>query len=135
MSSIGERITKEREKRSLSIRGLALKVNISHTTISRIEKDLIKPGADTTEKLASFFRVSSDYLLYGVKEEKKKNLYNVLSKSPLYFSDEYLEMIDAIDLLTKGELQQALGIIKYVVSQTGDSLEDRKTRKEKSDIS
>jgi len=69
------------------------------------------------------------------KKEKKKNLYNVLSKSPLYFSDEYLEMIDAIDLLTKGELQQALGIIKYVVSQTGDSLEDRKTRKEKSNIS
>ena len=112
METIGERITKEREKRSLSIRGLALKVDISHTTISRIEKDLIKPGADTTEKLAHFFGVSSDYLLYGIKEEKtKKNIYNVLSKSPLYFSNEYLEIINLIDMMSRDKLIMLKGTI------------------------
>ncbi len=105
MESIGERITKEREKRSLSIRGLALKLDVSHTTISRIEKDLIKPSAGTTEKLANFFRISSDYLLYGVEKVKeKKNIYNVLSKSPLYFSNEYLEIIDLVDTMARNEL-------------------------------
>jgi len=74
MNDLGNRVKKLRTGRGLSIRNLAGKVGYAPSTISRIEKDLIKPGADTTEKLASFFRVSSDYLLYGVKKRKKEKL-------------------------------------------------------------
>ena len=136
MNDLGNRVKKLRTGRGLSIRNLAGKVGYAPSTISRIEKGESSPDVKTTYALSQFFNVPHDYILYGVEPLKvSKNAYNVLSKSPVYFSSKYLEMIDAIDLLTKGELQQALGIIKYVVSQTGDSLEDRKTRKEKSDIS
>lgn len=39
METIGSRITKLREKRGLSQRGLAIKANVSNSTISRIENN------------------------------------------------------------------------------------------------
>ena len=101
MDSIGKRITYLREKKKLTQRGLAQFVNVSHTTISRLEKDNIKPSIDTIDKLANFFETTSDYILYGTN-------YN---SSQLQGTIEYLELISLIDTLTRDELIMLKGII------------------------
>lgn len=65
METIGSRITKLREKRGLSQRGLAIKANVSNSTISRIENNQSIPYGQTLENLAKALEVSTDYILFG----------------------------------------------------------------------
>ncbi len=65
MSSLGARLVALRTTRKLSQRNLAIKTNISNATISRIENGEVMPDANTLQTLASFFNVTTDYLLTG----------------------------------------------------------------------
>lgn len=63
------RVKELRKARGLSIRALALATNLSHTTISRIEKGDRKISTPQAVLLANFFNVSTDYLLGKSAEE------------------------------------------------------------------
>lgn len=83
------RVKELREARGLSIRALALATNLSHTTISRIEKGERKISTPQAVVLADFFKVSTDYLLGKSAEE----IYNGFVSS---LRDDFLtEVVDS----------------------------------------
>lgn len=60
---IGKRLRYLREKENLSQLALSKKLKIPNQSLSNYERDFRSPDYETLEKLASFFDVTTDYLL------------------------------------------------------------------------
>ncbi|MEW9699942.1 helix-turn-helix domain-containing protein [Paenibacillus sp. SI8] len=63
MTKHGDRIAQLREKQALTQEDLASKLGISRASLSHYETSRREPDYDTINKIASFFKVSIDYLL------------------------------------------------------------------------
>ncbi|NEW07142.1 helix-turn-helix transcriptional regulator [Paenibacillus sp. SYP-B3998] len=63
MTKYGDRIALLREKHALTQEELANKLGISRAALSHYETSRREPDYDTINKVASFFKVSVDYLL------------------------------------------------------------------------
>lgn len=63
MTKYGDRIAHLREKSTLTQEELANKLGISRAALSHYETSRREPDYETINKIASFFRVSVDYLL------------------------------------------------------------------------
>jgi transcriptional regulator with XRE-family HTH domain len=63
MTRYGDRIALLREKHALTQEELAHKLGISRASLSHYETARREPDYETTNKIASFFHVSVDYLL------------------------------------------------------------------------
>jgi transcriptional regulator with XRE-family HTH domain len=63
MTKYGDRISLLREKQGLTQEDLAHKLGISRASLSHYENSRREPHYDTINKIASFFKVSTDYLL------------------------------------------------------------------------
>ena len=61
--SLGKRIRKLRLNNDLEQKELANKINISQASLSAYEKEAKKPSYEVLDKLATYFSVSTDYLL------------------------------------------------------------------------
>jgi len=66
-NSLGGRIRFFRLGKGLTLRGLARELNISPTTVMRIERNK-EPRLDRLKIVAEYFKVSLDYLVYGKGE-------------------------------------------------------------------
>ncbi|MCP4134214.1 MAG: helix-turn-helix transcriptional regulator [bacterium] len=62
--SLGQKIRKLRKEKDISQEKLADILEVHITNISRYESNKQMPSADTIKKLAEFFEVSSDFLLF-----------------------------------------------------------------------
>lgn len=60
---LGTRIKYLRERNHLSQREMAIELEISNVQLSRYETGTRKPDPETLVKIASFFKVSTDFLL------------------------------------------------------------------------
>jgi transcriptional regulator with XRE-family HTH domain len=63
MTTYGDRIHLLREKHALTQEELAGKLGISRASLSHYETSRREPDYETTNKIATFFKVSIDYLL------------------------------------------------------------------------
>ncbi len=61
--SIGKKIKDVRKEKGISQLDLAEHLNSSQTIISQYENDIIIPSAFVLKKIASFLKVSADYIL------------------------------------------------------------------------
>lgn len=67
MQSIGERVAKLREKRSLNQAELASLLRVTQGTISRWESGKVGISAEEAGKIAKILNVTCDYLILGEK--------------------------------------------------------------------
>ena len=67
MQSIGERVAKLREKRSLNQEELAKLLLVKQCTVSRWESGKVTISAEEAGKIAKVLNVSCDYLILGEK--------------------------------------------------------------------
>jgi transcriptional regulator with XRE-family HTH domain len=69
--TIGKRIHVLREAKNLKLKDLAELIDISQGNLHSMENDKTNPSAAALKKLAIFFGVTSDWILFGdqVKEE------------------------------------------------------------------
>lgn len=58
-----ERLKALRKEKNLTQKEIAIKFNITQPAYQQWESGKIKPSADTLDKFAKFFNVSTDYLL------------------------------------------------------------------------
>lgn len=65
MQTVGERIKWLREGRGLTQRELAIRTGLQRGNISHYERNKVKPSAEAIVQLATFFAISSDWLLTG----------------------------------------------------------------------
>lgn len=67
--SLGQRLYALRKYKGLSLQELARETGISRSNLNRYEHDQSKPTAEFLKRLCGYYRVSSDYLLFGMQEE------------------------------------------------------------------
>lgn len=99
-------LRKLREERKLSLRQIEIKTGINNNTFSRYETENRDLSTLVIKKLASFFEVSTDYLLnydgfcLYVTYENSKTVYRIddkdyqLLKDYIYFNNEDKRCID-----------------------------------------
>lgn len=73
MNKNGDRIALLREKHGLTQEDLARKLGLSRASLSHYETSRREPDHETINKIASFFRVSTDFLL-GRTENAERQL-------------------------------------------------------------
>lgn len=73
LQTIGERIKHLREVRGLTQQDLAALTGLQRGNISHYERNKVKPSAEAIVQLATFFNVSSDWLLTGREQIKGEN--------------------------------------------------------------
>lgn len=115
--SIGERIKKSRNKKSLSLRELATMVELSASFLSQIEQGKASPSIENLKKIANSLDVRVSYLIED--EEIKKN-------SDLLRANErhFIESIDSnttISLLTSSNIEKSMEPILYEIGPGGES--------------
>ncbi len=117
MRGFSVRLRTVREQRQLSQQDLANLTGIHLGQISRYERGVIQPSAETTLVLAQALRVSADYLLSGraagePEELKIANLrlferFRELERMNRTEQETAITLIDA--LIAKHKMEQALG--------------------------
>jgi transcriptional regulator with XRE-family HTH domain len=68
MSKIGEKLYALRQQQGLTSRQLGEILNVSHGHILRIEKGEKRPSIDLVAKIATFFGVTTDQLIFDNRE-------------------------------------------------------------------
>ncbi|MDQ7791547.1 MAG: S24 family peptidase [Clostridia bacterium] len=112
LNTIGERLKYLREKHNLTQEDLAKATGLQRGNISHYEKNKIKPSSDAIIALASFFKISTDWLLYGkehnVQQVNPKDEISLLIKT--FTEEEKIELECFVDYLmfrrTKREADQ-----------------------------
>lgn len=59
----GERLRIARKNKNLTLINVGMRINASHTTISRYETGKLEPSLDTLKRLCEIYGVSADYVL------------------------------------------------------------------------
>ena len=81
LKECGKRIQQLRKERGLTQEQLAEKLNVSQNTIAKIESGLRRPSIDFLLEISEFFKVSTNYLVFGVYDlyacevDGKKSIY------------------------------------------------------------
>ncbi len=112
--SFSERLKSARTRKGLSQSQLGQLVNLHYTQIGRYENKGAQPSADVLSKLADALDVTTDFLMYGSREDVAegigdKELISQFKKIALLPTDQkniVKELIDAF--LLKNDLQQKL---------------------------
>ncbi|MCL2217720.1 MAG: helix-turn-helix domain-containing protein [Defluviitaleaceae bacterium] len=82
------RLKELREQHRLNQEKLAIKLNVSQSTISAYEVGERTPDLETLKSIASLFDVSMDYLV-GISEKKKNINHSDLSPDELDYINKY----------------------------------------------
>ena len=105
-----ERIKELREAKGLNQQGLALKLNLSQSTISYYETGERKPDLDALLRMSDFFDVSVDFLI-GKSNIRK---YSIID-------DKDADSINFIDMYSKLTLIQKKHVSAFVQGLLADS--------------
>lgn len=115
--SIGERIKKSRNDKSLSLRELATMVDLSASFLSQIEQGKASPSIENLKKIATSLDVRVSYLIED--EEVKKNS-DLIRKE----DRKFVESIDSnttLSLLTSSNIEKSMEPILYEIGPGGES--------------
>lgn len=98
-----KRLKELRENNKMSQTELAEALFLSQRTISSYETGINEPDIETLKKIASYFKVTVDYLI-GYDKNSDKNIVNVKQNIKSLNKDQLLNIIEKqIDLLLKIE--------------------------------
>lgn len=86
--TLGQRVTRLRKKKGLTLDGLAALANKSKTSIWTIENKTCRPAASTLYSIATILGVSMEYLLTGIERKA--------SQEDMDFFRRYLESDDKV---------------------------------------
>ena len=81
MPTIAKRITKARQALGLNQKELAIKAQITESTLSRFEKGTREPRTDALSRLSKVLEVSPNYLIFGLKDDSNFNNESLIEES------------------------------------------------------
>lgn len=119
----GERLRKIREDRLLSQKQLADGIRIDVTQISRYERGIVMPNAETLVDLAQFLRVDLGTLLLGQQEEASAAVEPIRDIS-------LLERFRDLEKLDRKDREIAIALIDALI--TSRHFEQISTRRRRS---
>lgn len=111
---IGERIRELRAEKGLLQRELATVIHVAPNTISQFESGKANPSYEVLISLATFFDVSTDYLL-----GRTDDFGNVVSTAQAQtYSADVQELVDIYDSLDEMHRVQVLEYARYFAERT-----------------
>ncbi|EGL19519.1 MULTISPECIES: helix-turn-helix transcriptional regulator [Paenibacillus] len=117
MNKHGDRIAQLREKHALTQEELANKLGISRAALSHYETSRREPDFETMNKIATFFKVSADYLLgrttnpHAVLDEDVRDFVNSLELSDDKILEKFALSIDGRKL-TAEEAKRFIAFVR-----------------------
>lgn len=81
MPTIAKRITKARQALGLNQKELAIKAQITESTLSRFERGTREPRTDALSRLSKVLEVSPNYLIFGLKDDGNFNNESIIEES------------------------------------------------------
>ncbi|TCL55737.1 transcriptional regulator with XRE-family HTH domain [Hydrogenispora ethanolica] len=78
MDTIGQRLTTARKNMNLTVNDSAKAIGIAKSNLSRVENDQHQPSIATVMKLARFYGVSTDWILFGDDGSEKDSNENLI---------------------------------------------------------
>ena len=105
------RLKELRTARGLTQTGMALELNVSQQTISRIEMGVSEIPIDLAVRAAAYFHVSVECLL-GISEERRN--VSAVSKS-LYMAGQYEDFLAEYILLKPEYRRHVAGLIERLL--------------------
>lgn len=110
--NIGEKITKLRTDKKMSMRELGEQIGVSHSHISKLESGINSPSVDLLEKLAEYFKIDVTYFFSGdeIFTEDESDLVYARDLSLEDIKDKYTLEIDGKPA-TNEEIEE---MIKYI---------------------
>ena len=91
----GDKIRLIREKKGLTLKEIAEKVNVTESLISQIERNKVSPAIDTLLKIAEVLEIDVEYLFSDYKIEKKVNIVKKDNRKKIYVIN-HLSLIDGL---------------------------------------
>jgi len=113
----GNRIAQLRDERKLTQEELAQKLGINRAALSHYENNRREPDYETLQRIATYFRVSIDFLMGGVLDNSKitdpdvKQFVDGLELSDQTLLDKYALTIDGRKL-TAEEAKRFIAFIR-----------------------
>jgi len=116
---VGSRLKELRQKRNVSADELAVAIGISRQQIAKYEAERTDITSDTLIRLATFFHVSSDYLI-GLSDDakSKKSSGHVLT-----WEVDTKKLLDRVSPETAARLIKTFGLHVTLVNSEIDVLE------------
>jgi len=96
-----EKIKRLRKQKGISQQGLADKIGIHITHVSRLENGHYQPSLDVVRKMIAFFEVSADFLISD-------------SETDFEVKSEDKAMVEKIKLINELELDEREALIKII---------------------
>lgn len=118
VTTIGERIRFLRQViHKVTQQELADATGISRGNLSNYEKDRFKPASDAILAIASYFNVSTDWLLTGKESlNSKTNIYNPHNNS-MVLSNREIELINLFRKLKNDDKLKIEGMLELKLSE------------------
>lgn len=120
------RIKQLREKRGLIQEILAAELGITQQMLSKYEKDVTLIKVDILKKIATYFNVTTDYLL-GVSDVKRDLQRQMKMNETL---DEYYDLIEVYKDLDSYDKEMIWSIIQAVKKASEKRKKDNKQTEE-----
>ena len=105
--NFGDKINQLRNEKKLSLEKLAEHLDIAKSILWKYEKNQTVPSAETLKKIAAFFGVSADYLLFDISE--KENITKITDK-------KLLKQFEEIDKMSEDERMHVKYFLDLAIS-------------------
>lgn len=99
--TLAQRLIKLRSERGLSQENLAYEINVSRDAYGKYERAVHEPNIAVIKELASFYGVSTDYLLLGKHADSNQAVCELLEKYPPAKQRKIIRIL--LDLLSESE--------------------------------
>lgn len=106
--NLGHKIKQLRNERNFSLEKLAQHLKVAKSILWKYEKDQATPSAEIIKRIASFFNVSTDYLLFD--ESEKENITKISDKN-------LLKKFEEVDTMSNEDKEYVIKTIDLVISK------------------
>lgn len=120
MEGFGRRLENLREKAGYTKKDMSKELNFSANVYGEYERGKVKPSLDTVVRLATFFNVTLDYLVFGKVNEQEINkslekLIRIFQENGI--TDPCVFQLTEWSVLNKDDLKYLQKNFEWVVNQ------------------
>ncbi len=106
--NLGEKIKQLRQEKDLSLEKLAQNIDIAKSILWKYEKNQTSPSSEIIKRIAVFFNVSTDYLLFDTTE--KENITAISDK-------KLLKQFEEVDKMETSDKEYVMKTIDLVINK------------------
>ncbi|HOJ64001.1 MAG TPA: XRE family transcriptional regulator [Spirochaetota bacterium] len=89
----GDKIRQIRERKKITLKEIAEKINVTESLLSQIERNKVSPAIDTLLKIAEVLEIDLEYLFSDYKINKKVNIVKKDNRKKISYNNVIYEQL------------------------------------------